>query len=367
MQPPPKGYTILWDASLRGFGCRISQAGTRAFVVLIASGRPHTIGRYPSLSLSDARREAKRLLAEKTLGHVRPAHTAFEDARKNYIAECDKRVRAGTMKPTTFKNYKFLLDNYLPFGRQSIADITHRQILGELQKLTPSMSEHVFRCSRTFFRWAVRQHLLDRSPLETMLPPPRGRARSRILSEDELQAVWTTARASTGNFPAVVALLCLTGARRGEIAALQWQWVGDDYLEWPPEAVKGGRRHRIPFGRETRAVLASIPRLSDTYVFPALRRRNAHTTTINGWSKAKAQFDRECGVTRWVLHDLRRVFASGMQRFGVRLEVTESLLGHVSGTRAGIVGVYQVYRYEDEKREAIRQWEAYLASLSSLT
>ena len=76
-----------------------------------------------------------------------------------------------------------------------------------------------------------------------------------------------------------------------------------------------------------------------------------------------------CGdqVKPFVLHDLRRVFASGMQRLGVRLEVTESLLGHVSGTRAGIVGVYQVYRYEDEKREAIRQWEAYLASLGDAT
>ena len=68
--------------------------------------------------------------------------------------------------------------------------------------------------------------------------------------------------------------------------------------------------------------------------------------------KPDGRFRAELGdqVKPFVLHDLRRVFASGMQRLGVRLEVTESLLGHVSGTRAGIVGVYQVYRYEDEKR-----------------
>ena len=82
-----------------------------------------------------------------------------------------------------------------------------------------------------------------------------------------------------------------------------------------------------------------------------------------------ARFRAELGnkVKPLVLHDLRRVFTSGMQRLGVRLEVTERLLGHVDGTRAGIVGVYQVYRYEDEKREAMAEWEAYLASLSSLT
>ena len=101
---------------------------------------------------------------------------------------------------------------------------------------------------------------------------------------------------------------------------------------------------------------------STRYVFPASRQRIERTTTINGWSKAKAAFDKECGVTGWTLHDLRRTFATNLQRLGVRLEVTEALLNHVSGTRSGIVGVYQQHRWEAEKREAIRQWEAYLTS-----
>jgi integrase len=366
MQPPAKGYKILWDASLRGFGCRISQAGTRAFVVLIASGRPYTIGRYPSLSLSAARTEAKRLLAKKTLGHIRPTHTAFEDAQNHYIEECEQRVCAGTMKPTTLKNYKLLLTNYLPFGRQSISDIMPRQILRELDKLTPSMKEHAFRATRTFFRWAVRQHLLDRSPIENTRSPPRGRSRTRVLSEDELRAVWTTARAGPTPFHAVVALLCLTGQRRGEAVALEWKWIKEDTIEFPAEKAKNGQAWTIPIGPSFMQILNAVPRLSDRYVFPALRQRRHSTTTINGWSKAKARFDRECGVADWQLRDLRRTFATNLQRLGVRVEVTESLLNHVSGTRSGIVGVYQRYQWLPEMREAVLTYERWLTSVSAL-
>ena len=185
LHPPDKGYRIEWDA-LAGFGCRISQAGTRAFVVLVASGRPKTIGRYPLMSLADARREARRLLAEKTLGRTHPTHTAFEDVRESYLAHCANCVRAGTMRPSTFKNYKLLLENYLPFARKSLADITPRQITHELNKLTPSMKEHAFRAARTFFKHCVREHLIDRSPFENMASAPLGRPRTRVLAEDEL-------------------------------------------------------------------------------------------------------------------------------------------------------------------------------------
>lgn len=91
MQPPEKGYRILWDGNLKGFGCRISQAGTRAFVVLVASGRPKTIGRYPLLSLAEARREARQLLAHKTLGKVHPARTPFAEAVETFLTDCGTR------------------------------------------------------------------------------------------------------------------------------------------------------------------------------------------------------------------------------------------------------------------------------------
>lgn len=108
------------------------------------------------------------------------------------------------------------------------------------------------------------------------------------------------------------------------------------------------------------------PHLSDIYVFPALRQSKPTTTVFNGWGKPKASFDKECGVTGWQLRDLRRTFATNMQRLGVRLEVTEALLNHVSGSRGGIVGVYQRYHWLPEMREAILTYERWLTTLTTM-
>jgi integrase len=73
--------------------------------------------------------------------------------------------------------------------------------------------------------------------------------------------------------------------------------------------------------------------------------------------------DTACGVSDWTLHDLRRTFATNMAALGVRIEVTEKLLNHISGSFGGIVGVYQRHAYMDEMRTAVAAWEARLAHL----
>jgi hypothetical protein len=64
-----------------------------------------------------------------------------------------------------------------------------------------------------------------------------------------------------------------------------------------------------------------------------------------------------------VVHDLRRTTATGLQRLGVRLEVTEAVLNHVSGTRAGVVGIYQRHDWSAEKRAALNAWARHLLAL----
>jgi integrase len=79
-----------------------------------------------------------------------------------------------------------------------------------------------------------------------------------------------------------------------------------------------------------------------------------------GWMKD--QIDKASGVTDWTLHDLRRTVASGLQRLGVRLEVTESVLNHRSGSMSGIVAVYQRHDYAEEKRAALVRWADHIES-----
>jgi hypothetical protein len=77
----------------------------------------------------------------------------------------------------------------------------------------------------------------------------------------------------------------------------------------------------------------------------------------------KRRLDKASGVIGWTLHDIRRSVATGLQRLGVRLEVTEAVLNHVGGSRAGIVGVYQRHEYAEEKRAALERWADHVDGL----
>jgi integrase len=313
IHPPPTGTVTLWDSGLKGFGVRVSRGGTKTFIVLIASGRRQRIGRYPLISLSDTRAVAKRILAEKTLGRVRPTFTAFEDAKENYLTDCAHRL-----KPLTVKLYRRHLTVHYPFGRTGVADITSRQIVTNLNKLSnrPSEKEHATRIGRTFFRWCVQQHLIDRSPMENMAVSV-GKSRERVLSDAELAAVYKSARGSTTQFARLVSLLILCGQRRTETASLHWAWIDGHTITIPGEYTKNVRMHHFPIGPEAVSVIETIPRIKGSpYLFPAARQqvKGKPTTVMTGFGAAKRNFDKTCGVTNWTLHDLRRTFSTGWQK-----------------------------------------------------
>ena len=101
-------------------------------------------------------------------------------------------------------------------------------------------------------------------------------------------------------------------------------------------------------------------------------------TPVSGFSRAKRRVDREAGalgakeeepikIAPWRLHDLRRTMATGMQRLGVRCEVTEAILNHVSGAKSGVAGVYQRHDWGPEKRSALDAWAARIAKLLAPT
>ena len=108
---PQKGQQDYWDTALRGFGVRVSQGGTRTFVLNIDNAR-RSLGRYGIVSLAEARAEAKRILAERTLGRVRPQFLTFQQARDEFLEE--KRL---TRRDRTHRDLKRFLTAYMPFIR----------------------------------------------------------------------------------------------------------------------------------------------------------------------------------------------------------------------------------------------------------
>ncbi|MCR2833501.1 tyrosine-type recombinase/integrase [Parerythrobacter lacustris] len=360
---PLTGTLTYWDASLKGFGVRVSPKGTKTFIALVGSGQRHKIGRYPLIGLSMARDEARKLLAKKTLGtYEKPNTTTWDTAIERYLKACSEKNR-----PSTVSEYRRHLARF-PFKERRLERIRKRDVAEELEKI-PAKGEraHALTAVKIFFSWCAAQGLIDASPVSALKSPPQRQKQAlRALSEAELKEVLGNALNHPYPFGPIVALLALTGQRRNEIASLKWENLTVGTMTIPAEAAKNHLAHTFPFGSLVRQVLDGLPDKGSAYLFPASREhvRTKPTTVFNGWGKAKAAFDTKLvGVEPYKLHDLRRTFATTLQRLGVPLEVREKLLNHISGSQAGVAGVYNVYGYEAEMKDAMAKYDAYLVQL----
>lgn len=221
--------------------------------------------------------------------------------------------------------------------------------------------------ARACWGWAVRRGALELNPWEATPRPAREVSRERVLSDTELAVLWHASGTLGQPWAPILRLPILTGQWRGEVAGMRWGALHPDAWLWylPGARTKNQRPHTLPLPPEALEVLEALPRHHGAELVFEGPRRNVPS----GFGKAKARFDdamapaaRQAGrpVMTWTLHDIRRTVATGLQRLGVRLEVTEALLNHVSGSRAGIVGVYQRHGWDREKAEALRAWAGHV-------
>ncbi|MCP3870605.1 MAG: tyrosine-type recombinase/integrase [Gammaproteobacteria bacterium] len=359
---PEKGQITYWDTGLKGFGVRVSQGGTKSFLVMLGADRRRTmIGKVGVISLKDARATARRTIAEHTLGRVRPAAVTFDEARDMYLDQCTKKNRAKTIR-----DYRNILNREGKFGKKNVADITAVDVLRRLKRLedTPTYHHYTYRVFRAFFNHCKRSHLIEHSPMSSLVPPSVQKSRDRVLTVDELGKVYRTAMTLSTPFHKIVALCIQTGQRKGEIAHLQWDWIDDDTISLPAEITKNKKPNVIPTTDQMWKVINSCS--SDCmYLFPAARIMDPNKTTVfNGWSKSFAAFKDECGVHSFRVHDLRRSVATVLAEQGAQQVWVEKLLNHTSGgTQSPIAQVYNRYQYRDEIRTALVKYHTYLDTL----
>ena len=274
LKPRPTGQYTVFEGD--GFGIRVSQR-SKSFVVMYGNRRQlKTLGRYPAQTLKDARREAQAFLATFS-PHARETPTvSFAEGVERFLEE--SRVRH---KPQTTKDYARNLAFYC--FEKPIKEITRAEILDRLKILAnhPVTQNHTFDTAVNFFNWCLRNDLLDRHPLQGERKPSPKRHRERVLTEDELRAVYR--RAETFPFPYghIVRLLALTGQRRGEILHLTWDRVGDtlQFLD-----TKNRTDHEIPLLPMAREVIKSIFHRK-TYLFENTKPKLPTPSTGNGSSE----------------------------------------------------------------------------------
>ena len=181
LKAPETGQVTYWDTLLPAFGVRVSQGGARSFVLVQGDQRKRrTIGRYPQISLSDARSHAKHVLAEITLGTINLPSIAFQAAVEQFLSNSEIRN-----KPRTAKDYRRLLTrHFLPaLGKKQIGEVTAQDLAKIIDRLfsTPSECAHAYAAIKIFFRWAIRRRMLPSNPTDGLQGPPKAIARQRVL------------------------------------------------------------------------------------------------------------------------------------------------------------------------------------------
>jgi len=369
LTPPASGQDFHHDASMPNFGVCVSYGGTKSFFVIATiNGRRKriTIGRYPIISLAEARTKAKTILAEIMLDKYEDTQPKkvflFKDVMEEYLkVHCARNNRPSTAKEIE----RQLRKHFRPrFKNISLEEIDTSHINRSIDRLlkTPSEANHAFGVIRKFFSWTRERGYIKHSPCEGMKMPAKRNSRDRYLNDDELRKVWETANLVGHPYGTLVNLLLLTGQRRSEIVGLKWSWIDEKEktLTFPKDFTKTGVIHTIPLTPMMMDVFETIPRLND-HLYPAYGRTKG---TFQGFSKCKRRFDDECPIDHWTLHDLRRTFATHLASLRVQPHIIERILNHSSGTISGVAAIYNRFSYQDEMREAMMLWEQKLENFT---
>jgi integrase len=372
----PAGYDdkIYWDDDIPLFGVRLRKGGSKGWVFWFRLGgrtsplRKMALGATSAVSAAAARAEAAKHYAKVRLGQdpagekaesvVRASET-FESVLGIFLAR-----QAERLKPRSYVGVEYHLRvQSRSFHRLPLAQIDRRAIarlLAEIGVSSGPFAANRLRASlMTFFTWCMREGLIDSNVVIATNKNHEGGGRERVLSNDELRAVWT-ATSGGDQHSAVVRLLLLTGARRDEIGGLKWDEIdfGNAMISLPGERTKNSKPFDIPLPPAALAILEAQPRRDRAFVF------GRGQGGFSGWSKSKAELDQRANITPWRLHDLRRTVSTGMHdRLAVQPHIVEAVLGHISGHKGGVSGVYNKAAYRTEKAAALALWAEHVLAV----
>jgi integrase len=363
-----QGQTDFFDSGYPGLSLRVSYGGTKSFAYIYRlAGKQHrlSLGTYPGdMGLAEAReawREARREVKAK-----RDPHPVIKDsAARTFSSVADEWLLRDQSKNKSVGKIRRIVElNLLPkWGDRPASEITDRDVIelldGIVDRGAKVMSTSVQRVVHRMFAWAVGRRILKVNPAAGLDMIGEVHSRDRVLTDTEIVAVWQAAERMGGPYGPAAQLLLLCGARREEVSALKWSEVVDGEVQLSGSRTKNGQPHTIPLSKAALAVLDRVQRYAGSdFVFTPSGKK-----PLAGWPKAKVKLDRLAGIAPWRIHDLRRTIATGLQKLGVPVPVTEAALGHTSGSRSGIVGVYQKYDYANEKRAALEAWGARVMAL----
>jgi integrase len=382
LKPAPAGKRLVhWDAAKPAFGCRVTDRGVVSFFVMRRMhGNPRPIrvvlGRYPEISLAKARKLAAAALGDLVAG-VHPKRRLAEAKRNTFAALVEQFLRrpAAAKQRTAPAIEQNIRRHLLPrWGARIAAEIKRSDVIAMLEEIDrasgPYMAVKALALASSIYRFAITRELggIASNPCQFIKPSEfvgKMGPRERVLTDPEILLIWRASQGEICNgiestYPGgpFVRLLLLTAVRRSEAAQITWGEVSFDDALWiiPAKRTKSGVPHEVPLSLMAADLLRSLPRFSGgDFVFSP----NGGRAPIKDFSKFKDTIDARAaelappGLAEWRFHDLRRTARTNLASLGVTPFIAELVIGH---QQAGVHKVYDLHRYQSEKREALERW-----------
>ncbi|NDE90124.1 MAG: site-specific integrase [Alphaproteobacteria bacterium] len=364
----------FFDTLLPGLALRITKRNCKTWVLFY---RPQgkltrlTLGRYPVLTLSEARDKARLALQEQLpQGYLQqhapravmllpaPPQRIFKESFAEYIERYAK-LNTRTWKQTEGVTRHRVFPHW---GHKDITTIRKSDVVllldGIIEDGAATQANLTFAHIRKFFNWCVERAYIERSPCEGLKLPTKTISRDRVLADDEVKCIWKACDSLTSPFGDLIKVLLLTGQRRSEVAEMCWDEISDNVWIIPKARTKNNTVHYVPLTDFVKHHLDKNNNLSKL-IFTT----NGETP-VSGFSKMKDRLDELSSVTEWRIHDLRRTAATGMARLGIAPHIVEKVLNHKSGEIRGVAAVYNRHTYIEECQNALTAWSSHIKLLT---
>lgn len=368
LKPTADAQIDYFDQSLPGFYLRISPRGRKAFGVMYRHAgrvRRMTFGRFPPLTLADAREKAKEELRKAAKGEDPAIQKAEEREADNFrsLAE-DYMTRYAKPKKKSWKEDQRIINNkFNPvIGNITARCVTRaqvRELLEGIAATAPIEANRVLATVRKIYNWALSQDLVENNPCLGIPAPGTEHRRERVLSEEEIKILWKEFEKETFGVGATFRLRLLTAQRGGEVFSVEWEDLDLENAWWtiPGEKSRNGLAHRVPPVPAAVRIFESVrekqkqsrTKKNSTWVFPA-KSGHGHLSTVQ---KSVEKIRERSGIKDFTAHDLRRTAASKITGMGIPRLTVSKILNHVE---PGVTAVYDRHSYDTEKREALEAW-----------
>lgn len=380
---PERNRVEIFDNVEKGLGVRVTPTGSKSFFYRYRMGsktRRFKIGDFPAVSLSEARKQARRLKLDVQDGNDPQSE---RDIKKMALSEeptfnelCDRFIKRHlpTLRQSTKNEYTRIIQNELApkFGKFRAKEVGKRQILDLLDAIgidrgKKTLSNRVRAVLSSIYSFGVTRDIVEVNPVLNIKRKKNETKRDRVYSPEEINRLWGSFEEQAEPVQSIYKILLLCGQRSSETRRMRWEDIDFNKEIWriPEEETKAKRSHIVPLSKEAFKLITNLKPLTKgcQYVFQSPKGGDRPVRWLH---KATNRIQITSEVSDFRIHDLRRTMASYLAELGTDRTVLGKVLNHkgLAGDDQ-VTAIYDRYDYLEEKGRALNLWSRKLIELVS--